>query len=132
MTTHRLSPDANWFTTPAAVSVAYGEYFGGLDTRRQRPSPRGSVFLRLLRGLGDRITAVRERQAVLDQLSGMSDRDLADIGLSRGQIHAVFDPEFVQARDTLYRAAGDLEFPHSSRNSGDLVPDAVRPQVSNC
>jgi uncharacterized protein YjiS (DUF1127 family) len=109
MTIHRLSPDVNWFKTPVAVSVAYREYFGKPGVLRQGPSRWQNAFSRLLRGLADWIAAVRERQAVLDQLSGMSDRDLADIGLSRAQIHAVFDPEFVQARDTLYRAASEAE-----------------------
>ncbi len=109
MTTHRLSPDANWFTTPTAISVAYSEYFGEQGTRLPRPRRRRGTFSRLLRGLADWVAAIRERQAVLDQLSAMSDRDLADIGLSRGQIHAVFDPEFLQERDAAYPAAGDLE-----------------------
>ncbi len=113
MTIHRLSPHANWFTTPAAVGVAYREYFGGSGTRL--PRRRRGAFSRLLRGVTDWVGGIRERQSVLDQLAGMSDRDLADIGLSRGQIHAVFDPEFVRERDAAHRAAACLEISRSSR-----------------
>ena len=61
-----------------------------------RPAPRslaqriGSFFSNLL--------AVRHRRAVLDELSGLSDRELADIGLSRNELSRVFDPQFAEAR----------------------------------
>ena len=44
-----------------------------------------------------------ERQRTLAALSAMSDRELADIGLSRSEIGHVFGPEFV--RDRVRRAA---------------------------
>ena len=108
MNTHLLSPDTAWFVAPRVASDAYRDYTGRVGTLRDRPSRRGAVS-RLLRGLAAQAAALRERRAVVDQLSTMSDRDLADIGLSRAQIHAVFDPEFVQARDAPHRAADDLE-----------------------
>jgi len=59
--------------------------------RVARPGPGGAPS-RLLRGLASRAAAWRERRATIGALSGMSDRELADIGLGRGQIHDVFGP----------------------------------------
>ena len=44
------------------------------------------------------IAAIPHRQAVLAELSRMSDRQLADIGLNRGELTQVFDPKFARAR----------------------------------
>ncbi len=38
----------------------------------------------------------RQRQAVLQEMQTMSDRELSDIGLSRSDISRVFDPSFAQ------------------------------------
>jgi len=35
------------------------------------------------------------RRQILAELRGLSDRELADIGLARCDLHRVFDPEFV-------------------------------------
>jgi uncharacterized protein YjiS (DUF1127 family) len=40
----------------------------------------------------------RRRQAVLQEMSMMSDRELADIGLSRADLPRVFDPTFAAQR----------------------------------
>ena len=62
-----------------------------------RPAPRslaqriGSFVFGLL--------AVSRRRAVLDELSSLSDRELADIGLNRGELSRVFDPQFVKGRE---------------------------------
>jgi uncharacterized protein YjiS (DUF1127 family) len=39
------------------------------------------------------------RRALLDELSTLSDHELADIGLSRAELGMVFDPAFVAQRD---------------------------------
>ncbi len=61
----------------------------------------------LLRGPITWVAAFRERRAVTDRLSAMSDRELTGIGLGRSQIPRVFDSAFARARDTLRRIAGD-------------------------
>ncbi|HST75119.1 MAG TPA: DUF1127 domain-containing protein [Acetobacteraceae bacterium] len=53
---------------------------------------------RASRGLGQRIgqavSAIRGRQRVFNELHSLTDRELADIGITRGDIHRVFDPAF--------------------------------------
>ena len=44
------------------------------------------------------IAAISRRQAVLRELTQLSDRELADIGLNRAELTRVFDPKFIQAR----------------------------------
>ncbi len=50
------------------------------------------------RGLGQRlgsaIAALRGRQAVFNELRSLTDRELADIGITRSDIYRVFDPAF--------------------------------------
>jgi uncharacterized protein YjiS (DUF1127 family) len=45
------------------------------------------------------------RRAVMEELSSLSDHELADIGLTRGDLPRVFDPAFAQSRK-LARKAG--------------------------
>jgi len=44
------------------------------------------------------LLAISRRRAVLDELSSLSDRELADIGLNRAELSRVFDPRFAEAR----------------------------------
>jgi uncharacterized protein YjiS (DUF1127 family) len=80
-------------------TLAYhGQYVEGLGDPIGQPE-RDSVFSRLVRGLAARFSAYHERRAVLNELAQLSDRDLADIGLSRSELNRVFDPAFVRTRD---------------------------------
>lgn len=45
-----------------------------------------------------------KRRAVLDELDRLSDRELSDIGLTRGDLPRVFDPAFVASRNFARRA----------------------------
>ena len=61
-----------------------------------RPAPRS-----LAQRIGSFISgllAMPRRRAVLDELSSLSDRELADIGLNRNELSCVFDALFVEAR----------------------------------
>lgn len=94
---------------PAAAGVARrGQRAEGPGTPPTRPS-RGGALWRLLRGFAARVAASRGRRAAIDELTRMSDGQLADIGLSRGEIHRVFDPEFARARNDPRRVAGDSD-----------------------
>lgn len=62
-----------------------------------RPSALVLVWQRL-RGAVSALLSLPQRRAVLDELSQLSDRELADIGLSRNELGRVFDPHFAEAR----------------------------------
>jgi uncharacterized protein YjiS (DUF1127 family) len=64
--------------------------------RAAQPAPRG-----LLRAIGDGLASAANgvkdwmsKQGTLAEMEKMSDRELADIGLSRGDLPRVFDVDF--------------------------------------
>ena len=61
-----------------------------------RPEARGP--LAWLRAGVAHLASLPRRRAVLDELAMLTDRELADIGLNRGELGRVFDPRFAQAR----------------------------------
>ena len=66
-----------------------------VQARYEEPNLRASRPDEIHRGFGSFITAFRawrEKRAALAELEMMSDRELADIGLSRADLHRVFDP----------------------------------------
>jgi uncharacterized protein YjiS (DUF1127 family) len=58
--------------------------------------PRPGLFDKI-RAFFAAIAELPHRRAVIDELSMLTDRELADIGLSRSQLGQVFNPRF-QAR----------------------------------
>ena len=48
----------------------------------------------VLSSIFGRVSAFVERQRVLSELGSLTDRELADIGLSRAELPRVFDPAF--------------------------------------
>ncbi len=63
----------------------------------QRPSGLGRVAA-LCRNAMAALIEMPRRRAVLDELSVLTDRELADIGLNRAELGRVFDPAFAKTR----------------------------------
>ena len=60
------------------------------------PAPRS--LAQRIGSFVNNLLAMSRRRAVLDELSSLSDRELADIGLSRSELNRVFDTQFAEAR----------------------------------
>lgn len=58
----------------------------------------GETWIGAARSALARLREASRRRAVLRELNGLSDRELADIGLSRATLHRAFEPGFVPAR----------------------------------
>ena len=64
---------------------------------------RPGLFARLKAGLCW-IAEIRKRQAAIEELSRLSDHDLADIGVSRADLPRMFDPAFAPEWEARQRA----------------------------
>lgn len=62
------------------------------------PHPVATGLFARLRAAVAHLASLPQRRAVLDELSLLTDRELADIGLNRNELGRVFDPRFVQSR----------------------------------
>lgn len=65
---------------------------------------RGRVFAGRITAAVKWLAQLPRRRAVLAELGRLSDRDLADIGLSRSDLPRVFDPAFATSRNFARRA----------------------------
>ncbi len=85
---------------PPAVSAAQiaairAEAIHARDAAIAAGVKRAFVALgRTLAALGSAIVTWPERRATYESLRSLTDRELADIGLTRGDIARVFEPEF--------------------------------------
>ena len=68
--------------------ISHKQHFS--EARTLRRGSRG--------GLLTWLSNLMERHTVMSELRDLSDRELADIGLSRSEISRVFDPSFVRRR----------------------------------
>jgi|SRR5215469_14928439 len=74
-------------------NVSYiGPYY---EDVAERPVAAPSGFGAWIAARAHAVWAWFEKQIVLRELEDMSDRELSDIGLSRGDVRRVFDPAFV-------------------------------------
>ncbi len=62
------------------------------------PSPAATGLFARLCAAWAHLASLPQRRAVLDELSLLTDRELADIGLNRNELSRVFDPRFAQGR----------------------------------
>ena len=87
---HEQLPQA---TAQSLARMLYPDPDGGAATRTVRRR-RDRGLASLLRRVATRVVAMRERRVTIKRLAELSDRELADIGLSRGRLHEVFEPGF--------------------------------------
>ncbi|WP_158744382.1 DUF1127 domain-containing protein [Acidisphaera sp. L21] len=69
-----------------ANRISFPEHYADAQSQNRKP------------GIVARIRAWLDRQTVLAELSTLSERELADIGLSRAELPRVFDPVFARRR----------------------------------
>jgi uncharacterized protein YjiS (DUF1127 family) len=68
--------------------ISYPEHYADAQSQHQG----------VVAALISRITNYFRRQATLAELNSLSDRELADIGLSRAEMAHVFEPAFARKR----------------------------------
>lgn len=67
-----------------------------IPSAKAAPRPAIGLFARL-RTAAAYLVALPQRRAVMDELSLLTDRELADIGLNRNELDRVFNPRFAQS-----------------------------------
>jgi uncharacterized protein YjiS (DUF1127 family) len=82
-------------------------------------------FLRAVRSIASFIITYPERRATFEHLNALSDRELADIGLTRGDLARVFDTDFAKAREVAAKPASRPAMPMAPANSNVAVPKAA-------
>ena len=92
--TARLAKEEMALLMPSTLSHYFKDDLGELPIAEQGPS----LFARLAAGLRW-IGTLAKRQAVMSELSALSDHELADIGITRSEMTMVFDPEFAARRN---------------------------------
>jgi uncharacterized protein YjiS (DUF1127 family) len=76
-----------------------GHYFEEDTTPMSVPTPPHRTLMTRLRDGLRWLADLPRRQAVIDELSALSDYELADIGLTRGELPMVFDAGFAAERN---------------------------------
>ncbi len=82
-----MSAHTNDHVVYLPTTMSYSNTAVKRPTGTSRPSGLEAVFVKALRF----VASIPHRQAVKSELSRLSDRELADIGLSRSEISHVFD-----------------------------------------
>ena len=86
--TAQFAKDQVSFFAPASVSTAAPALY----------APAGKGLASRLQAVAAWIAEALRRRAVINELSELTDRELADIGLARGEIGRVFDADFAATR----------------------------------
>jgi uncharacterized protein YjiS (DUF1127 family) len=88
------SINKNEFSFNLPEMLSYHSTWDDADYEPTLPRHRQSWLARLVSTPVRWASAYAERRRVTGELMQMSDRDLADLGISRYDIHRVFDPKF--------------------------------------
>jgi len=75
--------------------LSYHSTWGDADYEPQLPALRRSVPARLFSFVGTHLQAARARRVAASEMGAMSDREFADIGITRCDTVRVLDPAFV-------------------------------------
>ena len=99
-----IARDPMSFVMLASLSDAGIINRGSVDRTRNEPPRRGAgaSFARAVQWLIE----LPRRHAVIQELSVLSDHELADIGLSRNELNRVFEPHFVADRRVMASQRG--------------------------
>ena len=81
-------------------SLSYHTTWDDADYEPAQPARHHGLLARLAGTLASRVSAWAARQTAEAELAGMTDRELADIGLSRSDIPRVSDRDFVEEHMT--------------------------------
>lgn len=82
------------FKLPGMLS--YHSTWDDADYEPAQPAGRHGLMARMVAGVCARAAAWNARRQAVEELSGMTDRELADIGLSRSDIPRVTDRDFIE------------------------------------
>jgi uncharacterized protein YjiS (DUF1127 family) len=74
--------------------LSYHSTWDDADYEPVQPHRQAGLLARTAGAVKRSIAAYMDRQRVINEMSRLSDRDLADLGLSRYDIKRVFDPVF--------------------------------------
>ena len=94
MMTNRIAKEEIALLLPNTL----GHYFH--DDTATIAAPERAGMLARVKGWVSELLALPQRAAVMRELNSLSDHELADIGLSRGDIPSVFGAEMAPANDT--------------------------------
>jgi uncharacterized protein YjiS (DUF1127 family) len=88
------SINKNEFSFKLPDMLSYHSTWDDADYEPTLPTRRASWFLRAVAAPMRLVTKLAERHRVMNELARLSDRELADLGMSRYDIPRVFDPSF--------------------------------------
>jgi len=80
---------------PSSMSVLSNAQLVQLEAAHRRDEALGQWFRKAVTGAFRALVEYPHRRRVYEELAMLSDRELADIGLSRGNIPRVFEGEFI-------------------------------------
>ncbi len=88
------SINKNEFSFKLPEMLSYHSTWDDADYEPMLPRRRASWLSQVVAAPMRLVTKLAERHRVMNELARLSDRDLADLGISRYDIPRVFDPAF--------------------------------------